>query len=45
MIETDLKKHLADTLSVQVYLEQPVTKPKRYVVFERIGSGQRNHPH
>lgn len=43
MIELIILNHLKTKLSVPVYLEEPETKPDRYVLFEKTGSGRSNH--
>lgn len=42
MIELTILNHLKTKLSVPVYLEEPETKPDRYVLFEKTGSGRSN---
>ena len=42
MIELTILNHLKTKLSVPVYLEEPETKPVRYVLFEKTGSGRSN---
>lgn len=42
MIELTILNHLKTKLSVPVYLEEPETKPARYVLFEKTGSGRSN---
>ena len=43
MIELTILNHLKTKLSVPVYLEEPETKPVKYVLFEKTGSGRSNH--
>ena len=42
MIELTILNHLKTKLSVPVYLEEPETKPARYVLLEKTGSGRSN---
>ena len=42
MIELTILNHLKTKLSVPVYLEEPETKPDRYVLFEKTSSGRVN---
>lgn len=42
MIELTILNHLKTKLSVPVYLEEPETKPVRYVLLEKTGSGRSN---
>lgn len=42
MIELTILNHLKTKLSVPVYLEEPETKPDRYVVFEKTSSSRSN---
>ena len=42
MIELIILNHLKTKLSVPVYLEEPETKPVRYVLLEKTGSGRSN---
>lgn len=42
MIELTILDHLKTKLSVSVFLEEPETKPDRYVLFEKTGSGRSN---
>lgn len=43
MIEITIKQYLDETLSVPSYLEYPKDPPKSFVLFEKTGSGKRNH--
>ena len=43
MIEVTILSFLLDQLSAPVSLEVPVNKPDEFVVFEKTGSGERNH--
>jgi len=43
MIEIIIKQFLDGHLSVPAFTELPENKPKRYVVFEKTGSGKTNH--
>lgn len=42
MIELILKNWLGQKLSVPVYLEEPASPPKSYVLIEKTGSGELN---
>lgn len=42
MIELTILNHLKTKLSVPVYLEEPESKPDRYVLFEKTSSGRAN---
>lgn len=42
MIELTILNHLKTKLSVPVFLEEPETKPDRYVLLEKTGSGRSN---
>lgn len=42
MIELTILNHLKTKLTVPVYLEEPETKPDRYVLFEKTSSGRSN---
>lgn len=42
MIELTILNHLKTKLPVPVYLEEPETKPDRYVLLEKTGSGRSN---
>lgn len=43
MIELTIKKHLDTVLDVKAFLEKPSASTGKYVVFEKTGSGKRNH--
>ena len=43
MIEIIIKQYLDSHLSVPASLEKPETPPLRFVVFEKTGSGKKNH--
>lgn len=43
MIGLIIKSHLDKHLNVPNYQEKPVTKPKRFVVVDKVGSGETNH--
>lgn len=43
MIEIAIQGFLDDHLSVPSFLERPEKPPKRFVLFEKTGSGERNH--
>lgn len=42
MIEIVIKQFLDDHLSVPAFLERPAKPPKKYVLFEKTGSGEKN---
>jgi len=42
MIEALILTHLNSQLTEPVFLEKPETTPKRYVLFEKTGSGRSN---
>ena len=43
MIEIIVKNSLEQSLSVPVFLEQPISKPLKYLLIERSGLGETNH--
>lgn len=43
MIEIVIKQFLDDHLSVPAFLERPDKLPKKYVLFEKTGSGENNY--
>lgn len=43
MIEIIIKQYLDNHLSVPSFLEYPKGPPKRFVLFEKTGSGKSNH--
>lgn len=43
MIEILIINTLKQKLKLPVFIEQPVTKPKEYVVIDKLGSHKRNH--
>ena len=43
MIEIVIKQFLDGHLSVPSFLERPKETPERFVLFEKTGSGERNH--
>lgn len=40
MIELLIKNYLDEVLNVPVYLEEPIEKPSRYVLFEKTSGGK-----
>ena len=42
MIEIEVRKFLAEQLSVPVYMEEPEDPPARYVILEKVGGGKSN---
>lgn len=42
MIEIVIKQFIDDHLSVPAFLERPEKPPKRYVLIEKTGSGEKN---
>ena len=43
MIEKMVKDYLKKTLSVSVFLEKQPDLPKKYVLIEKVGSGEENY--
>lgn len=43
MIETVLRAHLAAALEIPVLLEEPETKPERYLILQRTAGSETEH--
>lgn len=43
MIEIIIKEFLKKKLKVDVFLEHQEKEPKNFVIFEKVGSGKKNH--